>query len=67
MVGAPPPAVLLLSPALSLQGADHADATVKSNGVGNGLAPPGLQEEEEGQGYIRAAGAPTYALQETSF
>ncbi|XP_027668130.1 sodium-dependent multivitamin transporter isoform X1 [Falco cherrug] len=49
------------------QGADHADATVKSNGVANGLAPPGLQEEEEGQGYIRAAGAPTYALQETSF
>ncbi|XP_005232088.2 LOW QUALITY PROTEIN: sodium-dependent multivitamin transporter [Falco peregrinus] len=53
--------------AFPAQGADHADATVKSNGVANGLAPPGLQEEEEGQGYIRAAGAPTYALQETSF
>ncbi|KAM9617179.1 sodium-dependent multivitamin transporter isoform 2-T2 [Morphnus guianensis] len=50
------------------QDADHADATVKSNRVPNGLAPPGPgRREEEGQGYIRAAGAPAYALQETSF
>ncbi|XP_010564219.1 PREDICTED: sodium-dependent multivitamin transporter [Haliaeetus leucocephalus] len=50
------------------QDADHADATVKSNRVPNGLAPPGPhRQEEEGQGYIRAAGAPAYALQETSF
>ncbi|KAM6207564.1 sodium-dependent multivitamin transporter isoform 2-T2 [Sarcoramphus papa] len=51
------------------QDANGVDATVKSNRVPNGLAPPGpgRQEEEEGQGYIRAAGAPAYALQETSF
>ncbi|KAM9240848.1 LOW QUALITY PROTEIN: sodium-dependent multivitamin transporter [Leptosomus discolor] len=51
------------------QDADHADAAaVKSNGVANGLAPPAARrEEEEGQGYIRAADPPTYALQETSF
>ncbi|XP_074904900.1 sodium-dependent multivitamin transporter isoform X1 [Buteo buteo] len=50
------------------QDADHPDATEKSNRVPNGLAPPGpRRQEEEGQGYIRAAGAPTYALQETSF
>ncbi|KAM6082309.1 sodium-dependent multivitamin transporter [Chlamydotis macqueenii] len=51
------------------QDADRAAAAVKSNGVPNGLAPPGpgRREEEEGQGYIRAAGAPAYALQETSF
>ncbi|XP_068259607.1 sodium-dependent multivitamin transporter [Nyctibius grandis] len=51
------------------QDTGHADAAVKSNGVPNGLAPPGpgRREEEEGQGYIRAAGAPAYALQETSF
>ncbi|XP_075271258.1 sodium-dependent multivitamin transporter [Opisthocomus hoazin] len=47
--------------------AQDADAVVKSNGVPNGLAPPGRQEEEEGQGYIRAAGTPAYAVQETSF
>lgn len=41
---------------------------MKSNRVPNGLAPPGPSwQEEEGQGYIRAAGAPAYALQETSF
>ncbi|KAM4785428.1 sodium-dependent multivitamin transporter isoform 2-T3 [Cyanocitta cristata] len=49
----------------------HADATEKSNGVPNGLVPPGPnrqgEEEEEGQGYIRSAGAPSYTLQETSF
>ncbi|XP_068868061.1 sodium-dependent multivitamin transporter isoform X3 [Aphelocoma coerulescens] len=49
----------------------HADATEKSNGVPNGLVSPGPnrqgEEEEEGQGYIRSAGAPSYTLQETSF
>lgn len=40
---------------------------MKSNGVANRLPRNGQREEEEGQGYIRAAGAPTYALQETSF
>ncbi|XP_027762973.1 sodium-dependent multivitamin transporter [Empidonax traillii] len=47
----------------------HTDTTEKSNGVPNGLGPPGFghQEEEEGQGYIRSAVAPTYAVQETSF
>ncbi|XP_075000804.1 sodium-dependent multivitamin transporter isoform X7 [Calonectris borealis] len=51
------------------QDTDCADTVVKSNGVANGLAPPGpgQREEEEGQGYVRAAGAPAYALQETSF
>lgn len=51
------------------QDTDCADTVVKSNGVANGLAPPGpgRREEEEGQGYVRAAGAPAYALQETSF
>ncbi|XP_027525280.1 sodium-dependent multivitamin transporter [Corapipo altera] len=49
----------------------HADATEKSNGIPNGLGPPGPgqreEEEEEGQGYIRSATAPSYAVQETSF
>ncbi|XP_071403769.1 sodium-dependent multivitamin transporter [Pithys albifrons albifrons] len=46
----------------------HADATEKSNGMPNGLGPPGQrEEEEEGQGYIRSATTPAYALQETSF
>ncbi|KAM6407149.1 LOW QUALITY PROTEIN: sodium-dependent multivitamin transporter [Pluvialis apricaria] len=51
------------------QDTDRADAVVKSNGVGNGLPPPGPRPPaaEEGQGYIRAAGTPAYALQETSF
>ncbi|XP_072714174.1 sodium-dependent multivitamin transporter isoform X1 [Ciconia boyciana] len=50
------------------QDADRMDTAVKSNGVANGLGPPGPgRREEEGQGYIRAAGAPAYALQETSF
>ncbi|OPJ79319.1 sodium-dependent multivitamin transporter-like [Patagioenas fasciata monilis] len=53
--------------AFPAQDTDPADAAVKSNGVANGLPHPGRREEEEGQGYIRAAGAPTYALQETSF
>ncbi|XP_065488485.1 sodium-dependent multivitamin transporter [Caloenas nicobarica] len=57
--------------AFPAQDTDHADAAVKSNGmsngVANGLAHPGRREEEEGQGYVRMAGAPTYALQETSF
>lgn len=66
----PPAPSSCCPPALSLQDTDHADAVVKSNGVGNGLPPPGprrLEEEEEGQGYIRAAGTPAYTLQETSF
>ncbi|XP_067151007.1 sodium-dependent multivitamin transporter [Apteryx mantelli] len=39
------------------------------NGPAGGLAPVGVpgREEEEGQGYIRTAGAPTYTVQETSF
>ncbi|XP_057244674.1 sodium-dependent multivitamin transporter-like [Malurus melanocephalus] len=48
----------------------HADPTEKSNGVPNGLAPAGPDwqgEEEEGQGYIRSAGTPSYTVQETSF
>ncbi|KAM6354692.1 sodium-dependent multivitamin transporter [Podargus strigoides] len=49
------------------QDTDSVDAEVKINGVPNGLAPPGGREEEEGQGYIRTAGSPAYALQETSF
>ncbi|XP_031959748.1 sodium-dependent multivitamin transporter isoform X1 [Corvus cornix cornix] len=53
------------------QAPGHTDATEKSNGVPNGLIPPGPdrqgEEEEEGQGYIRSAGAPSYTLQETSF
>ncbi|XP_062427240.1 sodium-dependent multivitamin transporter isoform X3 [Rhea pennata] len=53
-----------------------ADSLVKrSNGIPNGpasdLAPVGVprreEEEGEGQGYIRMAGAPAYAVQETSF
>ncbi|KAM6323563.1 sodium-dependent multivitamin transporter [Aegotheles albertisi] len=40
----------------------------KSKGVANGLGPPAPPEPgDEGQGYIRRAGTPTYALQETSF
>ncbi|KAM6432733.1 LOW QUALITY PROTEIN: sodium-dependent multivitamin transporter [Rhynochetos jubatus] len=42
------------------------DAAGKSNGVANGAGPP-PRGGDEGQGYVRAAGAPTYALQETSF
>lgn len=65
------PPVLCLPPALSPQAPGHADTTEKSNGVPNGLVPPGPdrqgEEEEEGQGYIRSAGAPSYTLQETSF
>ncbi|XP_064911438.1 sodium-dependent multivitamin transporter [Columba livia] len=53
--------------AFPAQDTNHADAAVKSNGVANRLPHNGQREEEEGQGYIRAAGAPTYALQETSF
>lgn len=58
-----------LPPALSPQARDHADPTEKSNNVPNGLAPPGPDRpgEEEGLGYIRSAGAPIYAVQETSF
>ncbi|KAM8810026.1 LOW QUALITY PROTEIN: sodium-dependent multivitamin transporter [Eudromia elegans] len=54
--------------------AELADPVTKSsNGLPNGPAPaggPGRREpaeEEEGPGYVRAAGAPAYALQETSF
>lgn len=41
----------------------------KSNSVPNGLAPPGPNRpgDEEGLGYIRSAGAPICAVQETSF
>ncbi|RMB94054.1 hypothetical protein DUI87_29507 [Hirundo rustica rustica] len=51
------------------QAPSHADGTEKSSSVPNGLAPPGPDwpGEEEGQGYIRSAGAPIYAVQETSF
>ncbi|XP_062478629.1 sodium-dependent multivitamin transporter [Pezoporus occidentalis] len=51
------------------ENADAVDAVVKTNGVPNGLPlpGPGQQEQEEGPGYIRAAGAPAYAVQETSF
>lgn len=69
-MGSVSPTMLLLSPpALPWQDTDHTDTTVKSNGVANGLPPPGpmRREEEDGQGYIRAAGPPTYAVQETSF
>uniref|UniRef100_A0A8B9NVI8 Sodium-dependent multivitamin transporter n=1 Tax=Apteryx owenii TaxID=8824 RepID=A0A8B9NVI8_APTOW len=39
------------------------------NGPAGNLAPVGVpgREEEEEQGYIRTAGAPTYTVQETSF
>ncbi|KAM9383354.1 sodium-dependent multivitamin transporter isoform 2-T4 [Phaethornis superciliosus] len=46
-------------------GPKHTEA--KSNGVANSLGPPRWPGEEEGQGYIRREGAPTCALQETSF
>ncbi|XP_071598478.1 sodium-dependent multivitamin transporter isoform X3 [Heliangelus exortis] len=46
-------------------GPRHTEA--KSNGVANSLGPPRWPGEEEGQGYIRREGAPTCALQETSF
>lgn len=41
----------------------------KSKSVPNGLAPPGPNRpgDEEGLGYIRSAGAPICAVQETSF
>ncbi|KAM6280828.1 sodium-dependent multivitamin transporter [Porphyrio hochstetteri] len=45
------------------QDTDPTDTVVKSNGMANGLPPPGRGEEEGGQGY----GAPAYALQETCF
>ncbi|XP_064002607.1 sodium-dependent multivitamin transporter [Pogoniulus pusillus] len=52
------------------QDGDCTDTVTKSNGVPNGLVPPGSgrrEEEEEGQGYICMAGAPVCAVQETSF
>ncbi|XP_058691583.1 sodium-dependent multivitamin transporter [Poecile atricapillus] len=53
----------------AVQGPSHVDAMEKNNGVPNGLLPPGpdQQGKEEGQGYIRSAGAPMYTVQETSF
>ncbi|XP_005532783.2 PREDICTED: sodium-dependent multivitamin transporter [Pseudopodoces humilis] len=52
-----------------VQGPSHVDTMEKNNRVPNGLLPPGPDEQgkEEGQGYIRNAGAPTYTVQETSF
>ncbi|XP_039566880.1 sodium-dependent multivitamin transporter isoform X3 [Passer montanus] len=51
----------------SAQAAGHAGTAEKSHGVPNGLSPPGPEQGEEGQGYVRSAGAPIYAVQETSF
>ncbi|XP_053919141.1 sodium-dependent multivitamin transporter isoform X2 [Cuculus canorus] len=52
------------------QDTNHSDSAVKpKGGIPNGLPRPGQEEEQEGegQGYIRTAGPPVYALQETSF
>ncbi|XP_053919142.1 sodium-dependent multivitamin transporter isoform X3 [Cuculus canorus] len=57
-------------PPVSPQDTNHSDSAVKpKGGIPNGLPRPGQEEEQEGegQGYIRTAGPPVYALQETSF
>lgn len=62
------PAVLL-PPALSLQDAARPELTTteKVARVPNGVAAGCVPRDEEEQGYVRAAGPPAYALQETSF
>ncbi|KAM7027484.1 sodium-dependent multivitamin transporter [Passerculus sandwichensis] len=50
------------------QAPGHGDSSEKSHGVPNGLSAPGPElRGDEGQGYVRSAGAPLYAVQETSF
>ncbi|XP_041265904.1 sodium-dependent multivitamin transporter isoform X3 [Onychostruthus taczanowskii] len=49
------------------QAPGHAGTAEKSHGVPNGLSPPGPEQGDEGQGYVRSAGPPIYAVQETSF
>ncbi|XP_074392390.1 sodium-dependent multivitamin transporter isoform X3 [Zonotrichia albicollis] len=50
------------------QAPGHGDSSEKSHGVPNGLSAPGPElQGDGGQGYVRSAGAPLYAVQETSF
>lgn len=62
------PAVVL-PPALSPQDAGRPELTVTEKGarVPNGVAAGVVPRDEDEQGYVRAAGPPAYALQETSF
>ncbi|XP_066403793.1 sodium-dependent multivitamin transporter isoform X2 [Molothrus aeneus] len=50
------------------QAPGHGNISEKSHGVPNGVSPPGPElQGDEGQGYVRSAAGPLYAVQETSF